>query len=127
MKYSQRIMRKRFSANESKVAYLKLCEWLARNVVGKRNEVGSVSFEIEKLKNEEQPTFELSLFVSLEEREIMEQHCKVCKETHKLFYVNENYNCDACREKAYRARMQERINVKASYIKKLLKGTVVDG
>lgn len=120
-------MRKRFSANEPKVAYIRLCSWLLRNVVLKRDKVGSVSFEIEMLKNEEQPTYELSLYVSLEEKEVNEQHCKVCRETHRLFYVNETYNCDSCREEAYRKRMRERIGIKAAYIKEILKGIINDG
>lgn len=96
-------------------------------MVSKRNKVGSMYFEVEKLENEEQPTFELSLFVTLDEKEVMDRHCKICKETHKLFYVNENYNCDACKIKVYRQRLEERIAVKAGYEKSILKGLIDNG
>lgn len=120
MKYAEKIFRKRFSAERSKDAFLKAAEWLAKNVISKKDEIGDFTFGIEKVKDSEQPTFELTLYVSLDEKEVMERHCKICEEVHKLFYVNEENNCNSCSVKAYRKRMEEAIKIKGSYIKSVV-------
>lgn len=120
MKYSKRIYTKSFSAGEPKEAYLKLCKWLSKNVISKGDEIGEVTFSIKRLPDD-LPTFELSLYVSLDEGVINKENCEICKETHNLFYANQVYNCNACREQAYRKRMENKITIKAQYIKERIK------
>lgn len=121
MQFSERIFHKTFTASKSKDAYLMLCEWLARNVISKKDEIGEFTYEVEKVKDAEQPTFKLSLYASLNEKEVIDQHCRVCKEVHNLFYENSEYNCNLCREQAYRKRMQEKITVKAQHMKSVIR------
>lgn len=122
MKYSERVFRKKFTDEySSKKAYLTACEWLAKNIVSRREKIGDFTFGIERDKNEEKPTFVLSVYVSMDEKEVNDQHCKVCKEVHKLFYVNEkDSNCNSCSMMAYRKRMHEKISVKRQYMKEVL-------
>lgn len=121
MKYSMRVLRKRFEAERSKDAYLNACEWLAKNVLSKEDEVGEFMFGIKKVKEAENPTFELSLYVSLEESNLNKQMCDACKQVHTLFYVGADTDCDRCRAGVYRKRMDEGLRIKAQYMKEKLK------
>ena len=120
MKYSQRLFRKQFTSEESsKDAYMELCKWLAKNVISKKDEIGEMTFEINKVKAD-YPTFELTLYAMLDENDVNKLHCDACKEAHRLFYVGNEAKCDSCAVNAYRTRMKQRLNTKSQYTKSII-------
>ena len=125
---SKRVLTKRFVSEDgnSKEAYLMACKWLAKNVISKKDEIGSYSYEITKDEKAENTTFVLTLYAVLDESEINKKNCEVCREAHELFYVNNECNCNSCREQAYRRRMEEKLNIKAEYLKSVIRRKVKD-
>ncbi len=118
--YSKEFFNKVFTADTMKDAYLKACKWYATNVLSKA-ELRNVQIEFEKGQNEQQfPTVTIHLFAVLNEEELRERHCKVCREFHNLFYINQETNCNRCDTKAYQKRADETINIKVSYYKEVL-------
>lgn len=125
---SRRVLTKRFvSVNgDSKEAYLMACKWLAKNVISKKDEIGAYSFEISKDEKAEDTTFILTLYATLDELEINKKNCEICQEVHRLFYVNDDYNCNSCREQAYRRKIEDKLKIKAEYLKSVITRKVND-
>lgn len=123
IRYSEEFMKKSFVAETMKKAYLKAAKWVASNVISKV-ELKEVLVSYEKTEDEESqlPTVVVHLSVSLSEKELRERHCKICKEFHGLFFINENCNCSWCNTKAYQRRTDEMIKNKKSYYKSMIKG-----
>ena len=124
MKYTERVFRKEFSDEDPKRAYRMTCEWLAKNVINREDEVGEYEFKITKVKNAENPTYQLTLYASLDEKEVNDQHCKICKETHSIFFCNSHWDCNKCDTNAYRKRMQDKLKIKQEFMKEKIKKNV---
>ena len=118
-----KIFKKDFQNEKSKQAYLELTKWIALKVI-KQVEVGEVLTKITKLTNTELPTFRLELFVMLDTAEMETGFCDKCKEFHKLFYINQQFNCDACNYIAFKHNVNDKLKIKkvlrAEQIKKYL-------
>lgn len=125
---SKRVLTKRFVSEngDGKEAYLMACKWLAKNVISKKDEIGVYSFEISKDEKAEDTTFILTLYATLEESEINKKNCEICQEVHRLFYVNDDYNCNSCREQAYRRKIEDKLKIKAEYLKSVITRKVND-
>lgn len=115
-KYTDTVYQLSFSAKTMKDAYLKACKWYASNVLSK-DELQDVQVEYIKDNKKQLPTVTARLFVSIEEAEVKANHCAICKETHKSFFINENTNCAWCQIAAFDRRIQQQLNNKRSYIK----------
>lgn len=119
IKYSKEFFKKKFTAETMKEAYMAAVKWYATNVISK-DELHSVHVEFEKAKDEQFPTVTIHLHAILSENELRERHCKICKETHSLFYVNSNYNCNRCEANAYQRRTDDMLRVKLEYYRELI-------
>ena len=121
LKYSEEFMSKKFIAETMKAAYMKAVKWVASNVISKV-ELKEVLVSYEKTEDEENqlPTIVVHLSAGLSENELRERHCKICKEFHGLFFINENCNCAWCNTKAYQRRTDEMIKTKKNYYKSIL-------
>ena len=117
--YSKEFFSKKFSAETMKAAYMNACKWYATNVLSK-DELHNVQIEFEKNKKSEFPTVVIHLFAVLNENELREKHCNICKECHSLFYMNKNHNCDRCEVKAYQLRADDKLKIKTEYYKQLI-------
>lgn len=118
--YSKEFFKKKFTADTMKMAYMNAVKWYATNVLSK-DELHNVQVEFEKQQNEQQfPTITIHLFAVLNEEELRERHCKICKEAHSLFFMNSNYSCDKCEANAYQKRTNEMLRVKVEYYKELI-------
>ena len=118
--YSKEFFKKKFTADTMKIAYMNAVKWYATNVLSK-DELHNVQIEFEKGYNEQRyPTITIHLFAVLNEEELRERHCKICKETHTLFYTNSNYNCNKCEVNAYQKRTDDMLRVKTEYYKELI-------
>ena len=123
VKYSKEFFKKKFTADTMKNAYMNACKWYATNVLSK-DELHNVLVEFVKEKNEQLPTVTIRLSATLNEDELRDRYCKICKESHSLFYMNQNYNCNKCETKAYQNRTDEMLRVKLEYYRELLRRSV---
>lgn len=123
VKYSKEFFKKKFSADTMKNAYMNACKWYATNVLSK-DELHNVLVEFVKEKNEQLPTVTIRLSATLDENELRERYCKICRESHNLFYMNNNYNCNRCETKAYQTRTDDMLRVKLEYYRELLRRSV---
>lgn len=118
--YSKEFFKKKFEADTMKKAYMDACKWYATNVLSKA-ELRNVQVEFEKGHDEQQfPTVTIHLFAVLNEEELRERHCKICREANHLFYMHSNDNCNKCEANAYQRRTDDMLRVKIEYYKELL-------
>ena len=119
IKYSKEFFKKKFTALTMKEAYMAAVKWYATNVISK-DELHNVHVEFEKTKDEQFPTVTIRLHAILSEDELRERYCKLCRESHSLFYMNSNYNCNRCEARAYQARTDDMLRVKLEYYRELI-------
>jgi len=101
----------------SKENYLVVCKWIAKKLINLKTE--GVSYNIEKVEAENGlPTFILNIFLSLDEKDFRTQRCNACQEFHRLFYINQEYNCNHCKMNGYVKDAKKRIQTKAEYFNK---------
>lgn len=118
--YSKEFFKKKFTADTMKNAYMNAVKWYATNVLSK-DELHNVQVEFEKGYDEQQfPTITIHLFAVLNEEELRERHCKICREVNHLFYMHNNDNCNKCEANAYQRRTDDMLRVKIEYYKELL-------
>lgn len=122
--YSKEFFKKSFIADTMKRAYMNAVKWYATNVLSK-DELRNVQVEFEKGYDEQQfPTITIHLFAVLDEVELRERHCRICRETSSLFYIHSNANCNKCEANAYQKRTDHMLQVKIGYYKELLSKTL---
>jgi len=122
MKMSVKFYERSFSDYSSKEAYLSTCRWAAENVVKREVEIGETFIKITKVKDADSPTFKLELYATLDSSEVTSGFCDRCKEFHSLFYMNQQYNCDACNYTAFKKQMELKLKIKKEYRAKLITG-----
>jgi len=115
MQISEKYFERTFKAAKSKDAYMKVCKWLAINIISNRHLQDS-TWKITKVKETPNWTkFKLELFCTLDDAEIADRFCKACKEIHCSFFINEEYNCNRCNMITFRKRLKESLDVKTTY------------
>lgn len=121
--YEQQYAKRTFSALTHKEAYMKAIKWIAKNIISNDElKDTEVKFVKDYMEGSKLPTITIILSVGIDEKEIKNQHCKCCKEFHKLFFINENCNCDWCNTKGFQDRCQFMLKGKKEYYKELLEG-----
>lgn len=115
-KYTDVVYQKTFTAKTMKDAYLKACKWYASNVLSK-DELHNIQVEYVKVNGEQLPTITARLFVSIEEVDVKEHHCAICRESHSSFYISEETNCAWCKIAAFDRRLKQQLGIKKSYVK----------
>lgn len=116
-KYAEELMRITFSGKDMKEAYLNACKWYASNVISK-DEIKDVQVQFEKQKDS--PSIVLRLFVTADEKWLKDEHCKVCKEVHKIFFMND-INCQNCNVAGYQRRSKSVLDVRKEFYREKLK------
>lgn len=116
--YCKEFARKKFSGETMKDAYMKAVKWFATNVLSK-DELHNIQVEFEKDK--QYPTVTIHLSAGLDEKEVMDQHCRCCKEMHCSFFINEDTACNRCSAIAYERRMAQKVDIKIGYYKECLR------
>lgn len=103
MEYSEKIFEKKFSDKVSKNAYLKACKWLATHVYNKVELVDFIRVKIKKENEDENqfPTFAVTLYATIDGKEIDERFCKKCKQMYSIFYSVDKPKCEECKKHAY--------------------------
>lgn len=125
-KYSQEFFKKSFTADTMKSAYMMAVKWYSTNVLSKAEFI-NVHVQFIKENEDESPTITVHLFAVQDgEEEVMEQHCKCCKEMHHSFFINERTDCDRCNALGFQNRLEQRITIKKDWYKELLRKYKVD-
>lgn len=116
MKICEKIMERKFVHSISKKAYEKLFIWLAKNVILLQDEQ-ELLLSITKEKKSPIPTFNLKIYCSADAEKVMDVQCEICRDTHSLSYMNNNYECNKCKAKAFTKRIETQLEIKKSYWK----------
>lgn len=120
LKFIEELIIKRFIGDNMKDAYMKAVKWYATNVLAK-DELHGVCVEYEKIYDEQSPTVAAHLYVTIIEEEVRQDHCKICKEFHHSFFINESENCSNCNVSGYQRRLDQKIKAKRDYYRDLLR------
>ena len=121
MEYVKKFYEREFKAESSKAAYLKACRFVASNVIskGSKVEVSKVTWNVVKVEAEGNlPTFRLTLYYKFDDTEFMKQSCEACKQFHKSFFINENFNCNRCNKVGYEKNIEQKLTIGTEYFKK---------
>lgn len=112
-----------FKAKKSKDAYLKACKFVASNIISESSkvEVSKVTWDVVRVSNDDDlPTFRLTLYYKFDDTQFMKQTCEACKEFHKSFFINENYNCNRCNKVGYEKNVDKKLMIGSEYLRKQL-------
>lgn len=124
MKYIHEFYTHSFKAEDSKNAYMKACKFVASNIISEKSKVeaSKVTWSVQKVKVEEGdlPTFQLTLYYTFDDTEFMKKTCEACKQFHKSFFINENFNCDRCNKVGYERNVIQKLMIGSEYFKKML-------
>lgn len=117
MTFSLKVKSFIFQAETEQEAYIKGCKKLAKYIASKKYK--NVSFKVERVN--EQNTFAFIMFADIDVNVEQRQYCKMCKEIHCSFFVNEEYNCSRCNLKNFLKRLQQKGNVSKAFYKSMMK------
>lgn len=117
IKYVEEFAKRKFEGETLKKAYMDAAKWVSTNILA-CEDFHNVQIEYEK--RPAQNIIVVHLFAVLDEKELRERHCKICKEFHGSFFINQETNCAWCNTKSYQERTNEMIQVKRAYYRELL-------
>lgn len=123
MIYIEKFYERDFKDEDPKQAYLKACKFVASNIIskGSKVEVSKVTWDVNRVEQDgDLPTFRLSLYIKFDDTQFMEQTCNACKQFHKSFFINENFNCSRCNKVGYEKNVKQKLMIGAEYFRKLL-------
>lgn len=121
MIYIQKFYEREFKNTDPKKAYLKASKFVASNIISKASEVevSKVTWNIDRVEGD-LPTFRLTLYYKFDDTEFMKQTCEACKQFHKSFFINENFNCSRCNKVGYEKNIEQKLLIGAEHFKKKL-------
>lgn len=111
MKMTVKVASYIYTSDSCEQAYINGCKDLCKSIKDPK-----ISINIEKMDDGKSVKF--NVFVSLNANESISNFCKVCKEFHCSFYINEEYNCARCNLKSFMKRMKQQLNTSKSYYRK---------
>lgn len=102
-------------AETEKEAYIKGCKKMAPLIASKKYK--HTSSKIERVPGSEN-TFQFVIFTNIDLGSEYRNFCKMCKEMHCSFYINEEYNCARCNLRVFIERTEQKARVSKGYYKK---------
>ena len=110
MNVSEKIFEKDFKAYKMKDAYLEACKWVSSNIIAKNNS-NNITYKMEKKEGQNSISkIHLTIYVTIDEQEVLERNCSICKEFNDNYFSCQNkYLCEVCRMPPYRNRLKERL------------------
>ena len=93
-------------------AYANGCKKIAKISKDKR-----ITFNVEIIN---ETTIKFNLYTNIDMNGMQRDFCKMCKEFHCSFYINEEYNCNRCNLKSFISRLAHTANVSKAYYKSRL-------
>ena len=121
MEYIKKFYEREFRDEDPKKAYLKASKFVASNIIskGSKVEVSKVTWDVVRVDGD-LPTFRLTLYYKFDDTKFMEQTCEACKQFHKSFFINENFNCNRCNKVGYEKNIEQKLMIGADYLRQLL-------
>ena len=121
MEYIQKFYEREFRDEDPKKAYLKASKFVEPNIIskGSKVEVSQVMCDVVRVDGD-LPTFRLTLYYKFDDTKFMEQTCEACKQFHKSFFINENFNCNRCNKVGYEKNIEQKLMIGADYLRQLL-------
>lgn len=121
MIYIQKFYERTFKDEDPKKAYLKASKFVASNIIskGSKVEVSKVTWDVVRVEGD-LPTFRLTLYYKFDDTDFMKQTCEACKQFHKSFFINENFNCSRCNKVGYEKNIEQKLLIGTEYFRKLL-------
>ena len=121
MEYIQKFYEREFRDEDPKKAYLKASKFVASNIIskGSKVEVSKVTWDVVRVDGD-LPTFRLTLYYKFDDTKFMEQTGEACKQFHKSFFINENFNCNRCNKVGYEKNIEQKLMIGADYLRQLL-------
>lgn len=121
MIYIQKFYERDFKDEDPKKAYLKASKFVASNIIskGSKVEVSKVTWDVVRVEGD-LPTFRLTLYYKFDDTDFMKQTCEACKQFHKSFFINENFNCSRCNKVGYEKNIEQKLLIGTDYFRKLL-------
>lgn len=117
MEVAMKIQTFAVKAKTEKEAYIKGCKKLAKYMASKK--YTNLSVRIRR-SNDNPGIFLFTFYTNSDLSEQKKKFCKLCKEYHSSFFVNEEYNCNRCNLNTFLSRVEskERIS-KNFYLKEM--------
>lgn len=117
----QKFYERDFKDEDPKKAYLKASKFVASNIIskGSKVEVSKVTWDVVRVEGD-LPTFRLTLYYKFDDTDFMKQTCDACKQFHKSFFINENFNCSRCNKVGYEKNIEQKLLIGTEYFRKLL-------
>lgn len=107
------------TADSEKEAYIKGCKRIAKYVASRKN-YSYVSVKIDRLQSID-GRFVFTLYTNIDLNSELHHYCKMCKEYHHSFFVNEDYNCARCNLKNFLLRAKEKAKVSKNFYEEMIK------
>lgn len=117
LSYAYKIGSKSFVDASAKKAYMRAVKWYATHIIS-RDALHDIHVEFVKSKTE--PKVTMTLWAALDEEAAREEHCKICREVHALFYSNTGYDCSKCNVSGYLKRLEQKALIKVEYCKEVI-------
>lgn len=124
MKCTEVFYKRDFVSTTAKDAYLKACEFVAKYILSKNSKVEAdkLVWNIQRVTDTENssPTFRLIISYQFDDKEFNKSKCDICKEFHRSFYVNQDYNCSSCKKEGYRKNIEGKLSIGTAQYRKVL-------
>lgn len=114
--YSQQLAKKVFRGMDQKDAYMKAVKWYASNILAS-DKFHEIMVEYTKLPD---GGITMTMWSTMSQQEIMDDHCQCCREMHHSFFINEDTHCDRCSAISFQKRLEWKMGIKLGYYKELL-------
>ena len=118
MLYTIKLLSKEIKATSYKEAYM----IGTRIALEMKTKTPDILWDLAKNESSEVKIVTLNVYLVLDSSKTKEIHCNACKEFHKSFFINQEYNCHTCKLNAYSNRIKSELKTKKYYYKKKLEG-----
>lgn len=95
-----------------KEAYIRGCKEFAKYMANPKYK--NITFKIERAPSVENE-FIFTMYTNLDLGEEQRNYCKMCKEFHTSFFINESYNCNECRLQAFLQKAKQKAQISKGF------------
>lgn len=111
MDFSQKVRSYIFVGVTPREAYITGCKQLAKFIASSK--YTNLSFKAQRIEGKS--AFRFTIYTNLDLALSQKEFCKICKEIHCSFFVNEEYNCSRCNMKSFLKRVKQKSNISKGF------------
>lgn len=105
-------------SDNEKEAYIDGCKKYAKYIASSKYKNLMLKVDRTSVKGE----FVFTIFTNVELSGDQKNFCKMCKEIHSSFFVNEEYNCNRCNLKTFLLREEQKLRISKQFYKEKMNG-----